>query len=86
MSSDALSNLSHEERRFPPSPEFAADAQTWVRHALSLVEDQLSEIVANDFYRVFSANGAGPVAEVAAELGMTPNAVHVAQPGQETTP
>jgi len=26
VSSDALSNLSHEERRFPPSPEFAADA------------------------------------------------------------
>ena len=26
MSSEALSNLSHEDRRFPPSDEFAADA------------------------------------------------------------
>ncbi|MEA2167731.1 MAG: hypothetical protein QOF76_1031 [Solirubrobacteraceae bacterium] len=49
----------------------AAAQRRAAAHALSLAEDQLSEVVANDFYRVFSANGAGPVA-VVDSLGSVP--------------
>ena len=42
MSDDALSNLLHEERRFPPPPEFAAQANVGAQAYADAAEDRLA--------------------------------------------